>query len=115
MSEFIDLNKFTKLVKIGEGSFGKVFKVIEKETKNIYAAKISFSKLDESNHKFIKSLKRELAILSFDFHSKSYPVIITEYSSNGSLYDIINQEKRSITPKNWMKIVIMTGYVITFI
>ena len=49
MTEFIDLNKFTKQSKIGKGAFSKVFKVIENDTKKVFAAKISRLILSEDD------------------------------------------------------------------
>lgn len=45
LEEFLDLSKYEKKEFIGEGSFGDVFKVVEKNTDKIYAAKISKKKL----------------------------------------------------------------------
>ena len=39
-SKFIDINRFEPLLKIGEGSFGEVFKVKDKKTGMFYAAKV---------------------------------------------------------------------------
>lgn len=36
----IDISKFSKLKSVNKGGFGSVYKVIEKETQKIYAAKI---------------------------------------------------------------------------
>ena len=116
MSEFLDLKRFKKQSKIGQGSFGQVFKVVENDTEDIYAAKISFTKLDENDKKFLTNLKREVNILSklnhpsvlkfigyspIDFNQNSFPVIITEYSPNGSLEDILKLERRSISHESW--------------
>ena len=64
MSEFLDLKRFKKQRKIGQGSFGQVFKVVENDTEDIFAAKISFAKLDVNDKKFFTNLKREVNILS---------------------------------------------------
>lgn len=116
MDEFINLKKFTIQAKIGQGSFGEVFKVLEEGTKNIFAAKISMSKLNEGDIKYSINLRREVNILSqlshpsvlkfigyspYDFNQNMYPVIITEYSPNGSLEDIIELERKSIPPDSW--------------
>ena len=41
MGEFLDLSKFSKQSFINEGSFGEVYKVLEKETVKIIAAIIN--------------------------------------------------------------------------
>lgn len=116
MNEFLDLSKYTKQALIGQGTFSQVFKVIENDTGSICAAKISLTELDETQKRLIMSLKREINILSrlnhrsvlrfigyspYDFQQKSHPVIITEYASNGSLYDIIKSERKFIPPTSW--------------
>ena len=115
MDEFLDLSKFTKQKKIGKGSFGQVYKVIEKGTENIFAAKVSLVKITEDKKMFL-NLKREVSILSqlnhpsvlkfigyspVDFNQQSYPIIMTEYSPNGSLQDVIERSRRSNTPETW--------------
>lgn len=118
MSEegFIDLNKFDKKKLIGEGSFGRVYTVEEKSTKQIYSAKISKQKIDKNSPKEMLSMSREVNIISKlqhpsilkfigyspkDFHKKSKPVIITEYSTNGSLGNILELEKMKKKIKGW--------------
>lgn len=39
-NQTIDLNNFEKKEKIGKGAFAKVYKVIDKNTSKIYAAKV---------------------------------------------------------------------------
>lgn len=116
MSDFIDLNNFTKKGKIGKGSFGKVYKVSENITGEIYAAKISLTKINSYAKELIINLKREVNILSqlnhpsilksigyspTNFNNDPYPVIITEYSPYGSLNDVIELERKSIPPEMW--------------
>mgnify|MGYP002472163742 CR=1 FL=1 len=99
MRDFLSLNKFTKQGKIGQGAFGKVFKVRENKTGNIFTAKISIKKLNEFEKENFKNIKRKISILSqlnhpsvlkfigyspYDFNHQNYPVIMTEYSSNCS-------------------------------
>ena len=106
----IDLNKFTLKGFLGKGSFGEVRKVEEKETGNIFAAKISFSFLDEESKEDILELTREVNIMSMvhhpsvvmfigfnlhDFYNDPKPVIITEYMKNGTLEEVINLERLS--------------------
>lgn len=117
---YIDLIICQKLqiifVDIGQGAFGEVFKVKEEGTENIFAVKISLSKLIDCNRSFIINLRREVSILSqlnhpsvikfigyspIDFIQESYPVIISEYLPNGSLSDAIDLNRKSISPANW--------------
>ncbi|KAK8847912.1 hypothetical protein M9Y10_018960 [Tritrichomonas musculus] len=116
MEDFIDLSNFSNQTYIGKGSFAKVYKVEDKETGEIFAAKISLNKLTEEQKQLMTNLKREIGIMSqlehpsilkfkgyspIDFKNESYPVIITEYSSNGSLDNILKLERQSRSPPNW--------------
>ncbi|KAK8872217.1 hypothetical protein M9Y10_007982 [Tritrichomonas musculus] len=101
---FLNLENFILLNKIGEGGFGEVFLIINKDLETKYVAKISKIPLTEENEEFKLSLKREVNLLAqinhpnivkfigyspIDFHEEEFPVIITEYLPNGSLYDIV--------------------------
>ena len=57
-----DLSKFIKGDKIGEGAFSTVFKVEEKETGQIYAAKCLSSPLDSDSKEMMLRLSREVNI-----------------------------------------------------
>ena len=56
----IDLSRFKQEGKLGEGSFGEVFKVTEISTGIAYAAKISFSTTDKNTRESIINLLREV-------------------------------------------------------
>ena len=101
-----DLNDYILQNKIGSGSYGKVYKVKEKKTGLIYAAKIAIEELDENYISDIKTLSREINIISklnhpsvlrfigfspFNFKKKKRPVIITEFASNGSLDHFLSE------------------------
>ena len=101
---FINLQNYILLNKIGEGGFADVFLVINKDLDTKYVAKISKIPLTEENDEFKLSLKREVNLLAqinhpyivkfigyspIDFYDQEFPVIITEYLSNGSLYNIV--------------------------
>lgn len=113
---FLDLRAYEKQEKVGHGSYGEVFKVTEKLTGKIYAAKISLKKLKRHDKEQIKQIKREINIMAQlnhpsipkfigynpqNFELKSRPVIVTEYCSNGSLKDIIDLERQSKSPNLW--------------
>ncbi|KAK8888432.1 hypothetical protein M9Y10_039502 [Tritrichomonas musculus] len=113
---FLNIDNYEKKKKIGKGSFGKVYLVEEKTTNQIYAAKIALKKIDKNSSKEMLNISREVNIISklqhpsilkfigyspVDFHNKSKPVIITEYSSNGSLGDILELEKIKKKVKGW--------------
>ena len=101
---------------IGEGSFGKVFKVLEKNNNNICAAKILNEELKDETGEINLSISREIIILSkldhlavlkfilfspFNFKHKPKPVIITEYASNGTLKNFIEAERSGRPIPSW--------------
>lgn len=126
-----DLNRLQVLDKIGEGQFGEVYKVKEKATGMIYAAKISinFFEGDEivTNIDEIRNIVREVNIISNlnhpsivkfigfnpkDFQEDPRPVIITEYIPNGSLRDLIESERSKISDIKWndtQKLIMLYG------
>ena len=61
MNKFIDLNKFTKISKIGQGTFGEVFKVKENDTGDIFAGKILTEIISQEDKTL--DLKCEVSIL----------------------------------------------------
>ena len=96
----IALDNFEKLEKIGSGSFGVVYKVLNKDNQQLYAAKISKYEMDQCSDDKIINLTREIGIISQlehpsilqfigfnpkNFKNKSKPVIITEFASNGTI------------------------------
>ncbi|KAK8895154.1 hypothetical protein M9Y10_023596 [Tritrichomonas musculus] len=112
----IDLNDYTVLNKIGSGSFGQVFKVQNKKTKEIFAAKVTATPPAEQLKDFKKTMEREIlhifqihhpSILRFigvsksDFSGDNNPVIITEYLSNGSLSDLLSSSLDDCHQDQW--------------
>lgn len=125
--QFIDIQRYEKAQGIGKGSFGEVFKVVEKSSGNIYAAKVSSISINSNSDQKIINLLREINICSvidhpailkyigyspIDFDYEEYPVILMEYIKNGSLYNIIKLERQANAPKNWddtKKLIIIYG------
>lgn len=114
MSSF-DLKNYKILNKIGFGSFGEVFKIKDKRTDQILAAKVSksFGLADED---FKKNFEREVSIIAkihhpsilqfvgvsmTDFDKNPNPVIVTGFLPNGSLNDILDNSHRGIAPEQW--------------
>ena len=111
-----NLSQFRKSEKIGQGSFGKVYKVIDRKTEIVYAAKTSVLEIKDCNDEIIKNLTREVNILSQlnyvsilkfigfsqnNFGNKSKPTIITEFAQNGCLDQVIELERMSLAMPNW--------------
>ena len=63
-SGFVDLSKYKKQNKIGEGGFGIVYVVSNKETNEKYACKISLKEVDQSSKKSLLNISREVNIIS---------------------------------------------------
>ena len=125
------IDQLQLLQKVGEGSFGEVFKVKKKETGEIFAAKISLTiiyeeeEIDEikdddatkkHNHSLIRNLVREVNILSklnhpciikfigfspVSFNGEKKPVIITDFFPNGTLKDLIKLEQKGLSHEKW--------------
>lgn len=108
----INLSEFNKLERIGSGGFAVVYKVEEKTTKNIYAAKIP-KDIDESKIIYIlreisislkfshPSLMKVIGYSPEDFDGEKKPTIISEYFPNGTLSQIIDLEQRGLSKLGW--------------
>ena len=103
VTDSINLQNFTTMEKIGQGSFGKVFKIQNKVTKKIYAAKQLMRDFNSSQN-FLQDLYKEIEILSnvshpsilhfvgfskFGLKGERKAVIVTKYAPNGSLDKIL--------------------------
>ena len=112
----VNLNNYEKGAKLGEGSFGKVYKITEKETGKIYCAKISKKVIEDNTFEDLLNLLTEVSLFSkFDhpsivqfigystinFNNEPKPVIIMEYSPNGSLQQAIKLEYYSRAISEW--------------
>lgn len=112
----LDLNQYNLLKKIGSGAFSEVYKVEEKSSKTIFAAKILLKSLEQEDNTTIIDLRREINIMSklnhpsilqfigfspTNFLNELKPVIITEFMPNDSLQEIINLERKSISASFW--------------
>ena len=116
--QYLNLDDFILLNKIGEGGFGEIYIAVKKNQNTKYVAKISKIPLTERNEELKLSLKREVNLLAqlnhpyvvkfigyspTDFHENEYPVIVTEYLSNGSLQDIVIHKNNNYPPDSWTK------------
>lgn len=113
---FVDLSKYSKMQKIWQSGFGEVYKIKEKETDQLYAAKISQTPITSNSQAEILNLSREVnnnasmihpTILKFigysstSFNNEPNPVIISEYTSNGSLSNVIDLERHESSEIIW--------------
>ena len=115
--KFISINEYKKMEKIGSGRFVSVFKVQNKGTKQLFAAKIM--KLNDENKGSDIEIKNKLemryekmtillfpSILKFigyspyDFQNRINPTIFTELA-NMSLKDVIELERFGKAPSDW--------------
>lgn len=116
VADTFDLTQFKQISFIGNGSFGEVYKVEDTKSGELLAAKVSLRFLSESTDQSFRDLKREVDILSrtchpsilrfvgfspLNFHGEEKPVIITEFLANGSLFDIIELEKKGLSNSAW--------------
>lgn len=123
----IDINDFEIIQRIGSGSFSSVFLVKEKKTSDLYAAKVPLRPISEYLSEDLKNIRREIsnmcrlnhpAILKMigfslkSFNNEDKPTIITEFLSNGSLYDIIQAERLNKHIEGWddtAKLIVLYG------
>ena len=112
----LNLDNYRKIEKIGKGGFGVVYTVAEKETNNIYAAKVSLRVLDAYSKDLVLNLSREIDIISQlnhpailkyigynpnNFKYKPKPTILTELATNKSLDNVIELESMSCGIHEW--------------
>ena len=117
----INLNKYTKKVKIGEGSFYKVYKVTDNDTNSVYAAKITIDKKNQENsfrqYQIISTLNhpsiiKYIGYSPVDFKNKPKSTIISEYYSNGSLDSLLDLDRKGMSLQiydNTKKLIIIYG------
>ena len=113
---FIDLNKYEKKDYICESDFSKIYKIQEKETRNVYFGQISMMKINQIKidelHDFSNELERikklnHPSLLKFigfspvNFKNQQKPVIITEFASNCSLEYILELERNNQNITGW--------------
>ena len=95
---------FVYLQELGQGSFGKVYKVSSKYDKSIYAMKV-LSKNQLIKLKLITQLKNEVSLLALcdhpniiklytAFEDDNYIYLIMELASEGNLFQKLKREKR---------------------
>ncbi|KAK8872167.1 hypothetical protein M9Y10_007929 [Tritrichomonas musculus] len=115
---YIDLNKY-KIVKfLGEGTFGRVFTVKDRDSRKIYAAKIShlvFEEIDPASDQIL-FLFREIRIMSaldhpsiikyigynpLNFEGEPFPTIISEYAPKGTLGSYIKLASSNNPHPKW--------------
>lgn len=97
--EYLNLNNYSKVKFVGEGLYGEVYQVESKDDKSeVYSAKISKNEIIKTEENRTNIYREALiisrlnhpSILKFigyspkDFEGENKPVILTEFSSNGS-------------------------------
>ena len=85
--------------KLGEGSFGSVYKVIQRKTNYLRAVKAIKTKLVDKNEfvneiEVLKTVDHPNIIKLFDcYYDRNFYYMIEEYCSGGDLFDYIQKEK----------------------
>lgn len=117
----LNLTDYIKETFLGKGRYGEVYKITQKDTGKVFAAKISFQKVSSkisqailSEANIMKSLNHP-SILKFigysplNFEKEPEPTLIIEYSKNGSLQDFINDQKKYNQINDTQKLIIIFG------
>ncbi|KAK8870875.1 hypothetical protein M9Y10_008773 [Tritrichomonas musculus] len=115
--DFIDINDYRKLKIIGNGSCGKVFRVQEKSSGKLFAAKIFKNVYYKNDNKVdLKQVTREASVYSkiqhpavaryygvspFDFDNEPFPCLILDYYKNQSLRSLIYDQEAGKCPPEW--------------
>lgn len=115
MEEFVFNNEdFTIIEEIRSGGFGKITKVKNNKTGQIYAAK----NINAKGKKLVddKMIKQELEVFmkvkgpgilpfyGFSYHNnegENYPIIYTEFMENGSLGELLRKELAGMHNAKW--------------
>lgn len=82
VENFIDLQEFEIQKKLGEGAYGQVYKVIKKNTEEIFAAKISLREINKYNDDQMARLRREINIL----YQSDHPSILKFIGYNHMIF-----------------------------
>ena len=115
-ARYFNLNHYKLGEKIGNGTFGKVYKVQDKRRNKIFAAKILKKEIEELDQNHINYITREINIMSKlkhpsivnligfspkDFKGNPKPVIVTELVKEGTLTKFIELERLSRSDPKW--------------
>ena len=106
--------EFDLIELIGQGNYGRVYKVIHKKTGKIYSAKIAY--IEKTNE--IQSFKKEINILSqcnnqyivhyYGSYIKGHQIwIILEFCDGGSLYELIKILPRNLNEEEIASLIYM--------
>ncbi|KAK8865515.1 hypothetical protein M9Y10_011071 [Tritrichomonas musculus] len=121
--KILKLNKFNKKDFLGAGKYSQVFRVEHIKTGDIFAAKISNNRVSK---KISKSILSEVnimmsldhpAILKFigyspvNFENEPKPTIVTEFLSNGSLQNVINDPSKYPLWNDTTRLIIISGII----
>ena len=117
MENKINLENYKQIKRIGFGGYSTVYLTKDLRNEQLCAAKVLNFQLnkpqnDENTKIFTREVNllsslQHIAILHFigfsphDFYGDPYPTILTEYSSNGSLRDILILLNQGVHPEKW--------------
>lgn len=124
---FLNLSLFEKQNLIIKGEFSKIYQIKNKETNAVYAAKLLTIEINKLSKNEKNLLQKEIKILSklnqnlflkfiglsiSDFNKRRKPVIVTEIALNGSLYYLLNSERKGSHNPEWTdtkKLIVIYG------
>lgn len=103
--EAASIDAFIPQKKLGQGSFGSVYKVTHKKTHQIYAMKIleksnicasnSLLKYTMTERNLLSYIKHPYMVsLHYAFQTPSHLVLVLEFCPNGNIQDLLKQTRR---------------------
>ena len=117
----LSMEKYRKKEFIGEGAYGKVFKIEDRRTDEIYAAKIiNFQNIPAA---LIENEISNLSMINYPtvvhfigyslkgFDGDPSPTVVTDFLTGGSLDKILEKERTGNSPVNWSA---TSRYIILF-
>lgn len=119
-----DLCKYKKETYIFDKEFGPIYRIRDKQTNQKFQAEILRHKIKNSKTSELFSFSREGKLLSklnhpsiqkffeyssVDFEQKAKPLIITEYTSRGTLKSILNRPSSFLKLDDTKKLIILYG------
>lgn len=110
--EGINIQNYKIIQILGSGSFGQIFLVEDIQSQKHFVAKLFYDDIfanknqenrteiiDAILHARYPSILPNIGYSSTDFYSKNHPILISNYLQKGNLYQVLKEDKLTITQK----------------